>query len=424
VKSSNLLEAALSYAEKNCWKVLPLHSIRPGGECTCGNDECDRKGKHPRTQHGLKDASRDPEQIRKWWSTWPDANVGVATGEDSGIFVLDVDDKRDKAGSRSLQALRDGHLWQEDTRVSVTGNGKHLLFLHPGVRIKNGVSTLGPGLDIRGDGGYIVAPPSLHVSGRHYCWGNPEKPIANAPDWMLELLTTQSTPPSVFKERIYEVGEEIPVGQRNQTLFSKASLLRWQGLKHPELTVMLLVLNGEFCVPPLSDEEVIRIGKSAAEYETALKPTKLFWSMFNWEAWFSDSRFSERTATHDGWRTNLLGRAWQRGGVLPATLGHLRKYAKAGRGFDDTQVKNILFDFEHLEVEADSFLVNREMVVQYADAVQKAFQSKRIGSRGGIRSAAARRANHKKMNGIRDTKDIDGVEAFASPLGEESYIQN
>ena len=89
------LEAALSYARKG-WQVLPLHSIRPDGGCTCGNPGCGSPGKHPRTQHGVKDATTDEKLIRTWWSRWPDANVGVATGPASGIWwSFDVDPRHD-----------------------------------------------------------------------------------------------------------------------------------------------------------------------------------------------------------------------------------------------------------------------------------------------------------------------------------------
>jgi len=87
--SPDLLRAALDYVERG-WFVVPLHSPAKGG-CSCGRSDCASPGKHPRTAHGLKDASREPAKVREWWQRWPDANIGVLTGPESGIIVLDVD---------------------------------------------------------------------------------------------------------------------------------------------------------------------------------------------------------------------------------------------------------------------------------------------------------------------------------------------
>src|SRR6266700_2778202 len=78
------LDAALTYAQKHGWAVLPIHTPR-GGQCSCGNPTCTSVGKHPRTPHGVKDATTDEATIRDWWTRWPDANIGIATGADSGL---------------------------------------------------------------------------------------------------------------------------------------------------------------------------------------------------------------------------------------------------------------------------------------------------------------------------------------------------
>jgi hypothetical protein len=83
------LEAALAYARDGL-HVFPLHNTDVAGACSCGRTDCHSAGKHPRTGHGHRDASTDPQQIRRWWSMWPDANVAIATGE-SGLVVIDVD---------------------------------------------------------------------------------------------------------------------------------------------------------------------------------------------------------------------------------------------------------------------------------------------------------------------------------------------
>lgn len=172
--SGRMLKAALAYAAMG-WHVFPVHTPVRGGGCSCGGDTCGSIGKHPRTAHGVKDATTDPEQIRAWWTEWPTANIGVATGRISGIVVLDIDPRN--GGDESLDALRE-HLAETVTGLT-GGNGQHLVNGYPpGVdRIKG--RPLAPGIDVKADGGYIVVPPSLHASGRHYRWE-----ISSRPDEM------------------------------------------------------------------------------------------------------------------------------------------------------------------------------------------------------------------------------------------------
>lgn len=160
------LDAALSYAARG-WHVFPVHSVRDGA-CSCGDAECDSPGKHPRTDHGCLDATTDEDRIRAWWAEWPDANVGIGTGEASGIVVLDIDAK--SGGPVSLERLVVERGPLPTTReVETGGGGQHLYFRHPGepVKTRAGVAN---GVDIRGDGGYVVAPPSNHISTRNYRW--------------------------------------------------------------------------------------------------------------------------------------------------------------------------------------------------------------------------------------------------------------
>ena len=98
--STPLVVAALGYARRG-WPVLPLHTATPHG-CTCQQERCTSAGKHPRTPHGLHEASQDPEQIRAWWRRWPAANIGIRTGRDAGLLVLDLD--RHHGGLDSLEA--------------------------------------------------------------------------------------------------------------------------------------------------------------------------------------------------------------------------------------------------------------------------------------------------------------------------------
>lgn len=189
MNASTLKEAALWYAEHG-WPVVPLHSIEDGA-CTCKRSGCSSPGKHPRTRHGLKDANRNHIQISGWWQTWPDANIGIKTGKHAGIVVLDIDPRH--GGDESLAELIRQHGELPDTVEAQTGGGgRHLIFAHPGDEVPNRAN-IRPGIDVRGDGGYIVGSPSVHISGRAYAWrsghGPDELQPAPMPTWLRELLT-------------------------------------------------------------------------------------------------------------------------------------------------------------------------------------------------------------------------------------------
>lgn len=181
--------AALVYARRG-WPVLPCHtpSAGPAG-CSCGRAGCPSAGKHPRVRGGLHAASTDEGQVRRWWARWPSANVAVRTGAESGLVVLDVDPAR--GGEASLAALVADHgAFFAGTRVVATGGGGlHLYFAHPGGRVPNDAGRrLGPGIDVRGDGGYVLAPPSLHLSGARYRPAGSCRELAPMPGWLAERL--------------------------------------------------------------------------------------------------------------------------------------------------------------------------------------------------------------------------------------------
>ncbi|MET0425288.1 MAG: bifunctional DNA primase/polymerase [Actinoplanes sp.] len=155
-----LLTAALAYARHGI-PVLPVHTPDQGG-CSCDRGaRCEHAGKHPRLRHGLTDASTDPRRIEMWWRRWPTANVGLRTG-----VVMDVADVDSVEGWHGLVHLLDGAL-PAGPRVRTGGGGRHLWFRPTGQG--NRVRLL-PGLDWRGAGGYVLAPPSRHASGGDYRW--------------------------------------------------------------------------------------------------------------------------------------------------------------------------------------------------------------------------------------------------------------
>jgi putative DNA primase/helicase len=191
--SYDLLPTAKEYASRG-WQVLPLFGVL-GSHCTCSTEPCGCIGKHPLTWDGLKSATTDAEQIAFWWTCHHTLNVGVATGECSGIFVLDIDINSAKHGDVSLSQLEAQHSPLPPTVEAITGSGgRHLIFKHPGFTVANkqNSGSLGHGIDVRGDGGYIVAPGSRHKSGGVYQWKAGHSPDdlspAEAPAWLIGLL--------------------------------------------------------------------------------------------------------------------------------------------------------------------------------------------------------------------------------------------
>jgi len=174
-----LLAAALDYAARGL-QVIPLD------------------GKLPRTAHGLKDASTAPEQIWAWWRQWPTADVGIVTGETSGIVVLDIDGEAGEASLAGLVARFGPYPPTLEARTG--GGGRHLYFGHPGGgrRIGNRQG-IAPKLDVRGDGGYVVAPPSGHKSGSSYTWLT-DLPPAD-PGWFLKVYETRDREAKEAKAR-------------------------------------------------------------------------------------------------------------------------------------------------------------------------------------------------------------------------------
>jgi len=180
------LGAALAYAAHG-WAVFPVHGIVEKS-CGCGGSDCSSPGKHPLTRHGCKEASSDAGVIEGWWRRWPHANLALATGSGSGVIVVDVDPP---AGEQSLERLgRAGYPLPQTVAVRTGSGGTHLYYRAPRAAVGNsagrlpGVELELPGVDLRAEGGYVVAPPSLHVSGARYRWIEDEIMLADAPPWL------------------------------------------------------------------------------------------------------------------------------------------------------------------------------------------------------------------------------------------------
>jgi hypothetical protein len=198
-------------------------------------------------------------EARGWLRQWPEAGIGVLTGPISGLVVIDVD--AGHGGSESLEKLEDEHGALPTTVECRTGGGgRHLYFAHPGGLVRNKVG-LAPGIDIRADGGYVVAPPSLHASGLRYVWVEGRAPestrIAALPDWILgQVIKEQARRGHPIAHWRRLVCEGVPMGERNSTIASLAGHLLRHGVDAAVVMELLLCWNRTRCRPPLADEEV------------------------------------------------------------------------------------------------------------------------------------------------------------------------
>jgi len=261
------MRAALGYAERG-WPVLPVWWPEfvdgrgdEAGRCACGDAECGSAGKHPLglvARHGVLDATTEIEQIERWWGRFPLANVGVATGDRSGVVVIDIDARHD--GASRLAAVERRYLPLPRTVEAETGGGgRHLYFAHRDGEVPSAVGIV-PGVDVRGEGGYVVAPPSLHASGLEYAWLPGQSPVelapAALPAWLADLARHQAEPSRVvggedgdperprrpllpatpadrltFQELMAEVG--VHPGGREQEMHR----CPWHDDRHPSLSV-------------------------------------------------------------------------------------------------------------------------------------------------------------------------------------------
>jgi hypothetical protein len=183
---------ALEYARRG-WRVFPCHGIvAPGwgikiATCDCKlRSGCKDAGKHPACARGFLDATRNATVIRGWRSG---SNVAIATGAASGLFVVDID-PRNGGGATLAKLEREHGAFSRDAVVVTGGGGLHLYFQYPrgGAPIASGGDVFGVGVDLKGDGGYVIAPPSLHASLKNYRWlrGAIPAKLPNAPAWLLK----------------------------------------------------------------------------------------------------------------------------------------------------------------------------------------------------------------------------------------------
>jgi hypothetical protein len=247
IQESERFTAALDYLRRG-WSVLPIEP----------------HGKRPLVPwRPFQSGAASVDAVRQWFERWPDANIGLVTGGLSGLVVLDVDTGH--GGADSLAALEQEHGALPVTLEALTGGGgRHLYFRHPASPVMNRVG-LRAGIDLRGDGGCVVAPPSVHSSGRRYAWVTgrslDEVPLAPLPHWLQGAAdsTRKSHPVAHWRSLVRDGVDE---GQRNASLASLSGHLLGRDVDPEVVLELLLAWNRVRCRPPLDDAEVARVVSS------------------------------------------------------------------------------------------------------------------------------------------------------------------
>lgn len=250
---NKLLDAAIEYATKYKWAVFP----------------CSPMSKKPLTPHGCKDAKKSVGAIKAWWKRWPDASIGIATGSVSGLIVIDEDLDEDKG----LNGYEEVSEWERingalpATVQCITGRGGyHLYYQYDGTDIKNRAGIL-YGVDVRGEGGYVIAPPSMHPNGTEYQWEDAPDEVDLAPidATVRRFLFGESEKPKTAAD--FKLPDRIQSGERNDTLFRLACSMQSQGLPDAAIMAALEQTNQTACDEPVSDAELTTIVESALRYQ-------------------------------------------------------------------------------------------------------------------------------------------------------------
>lgn len=340
----SLRDAALKYASRGI-RVAPAYGLIDG-RCECAQPECSSPGKHPRTHRGLHDGTTDVGIINEWWRKWPEANIMVCTGimtDGQYLTVLDVDVKNDHDGHERLREVEQQfgvRVPEAPTVLSGRGGGVHYWFVSP-VEVRNGSNILPrdsgepSGLDVRGEGGYVIAPPSRHYSGDRYTWdaGSVDR-LPSWPSWLgtkTERERKQSAEPLAGK---------FIQGGRNNALTSLAGVMRRKGCSEQEIVALLSTSNRTRCHPPLDPKDVEKIARSVSKYEpsdpvtgTDAAPPADAWAQYQYIS--SVATFTERPKS----RQYLLTDLRTNHGVLPVgKAGMLIAEGGAGKTMALTQL--------------------------------------------------------------------------------------
>lgn len=246
----SMYDAAIEYAKKG-FAVFPLKY----------------RDKVPLTRNGCKDATTDAAQIKAWWQKYPNANIGLATGSVSqNVFVIDLDIDEDCGidGYHSLEDWQREHGDFPETWTAITGRGGYHLYYRGNGKIKNRAGII-DGVDIRGNGGYVVAPPSIHKNGNRYEWeySPDEFEIAKADNNVEYFLNHDDQKQGTT----FTMPNIVAAGQRNQMLFRFACMMQAKGASDQSVFAATMAENESSCSPPLTEQEVRIIVSSATKYD-------------------------------------------------------------------------------------------------------------------------------------------------------------
>ena len=249
----SMMEIAIKYAEMGL-AVFPV-----------------RQNKAPFTPHGCKDAKTDIRAIKAWWKRYPDANIGIATGSISGGIVvidIDIDENKGVYGDESLREWEKENGELPETWRAITGRGGYHIYYRSDEKIKN-TTNLYPGIDIRGEGGYVVAPPSIHQNGNYYQWefDPDDTDLHFADQQVMKFIKGKS---SVDQKEKFKLPDKIKSGERNDTLFRYGCSLQAKGYSDEEILNKLEDANTR-CDIPLKDNELTTIYNSVLEKEKGIR---------------------------------------------------------------------------------------------------------------------------------------------------------
>ena len=271
-----MVDEALRYASEGI-PVFPLHWLKQDGSCSCRlGAMCQAKAKHPLIKNWGDEATTDADKIKAWWSKTPLANIGIPMGEKSGLVALDVDTRHD--GVKSLNELEVEYGALPKTITATTGSGgKHYVFKYTEALALKNVVGFRDGLDVRTQGGLIVAAPSMHQSGNRYSWDEGRSPFdceaADMPEWLVDEIRKVGTKISE-KKTGKKTMKKIKEGGRNNHLASLAGTLRRKGIGEEGIIATLRAENKDRLEPPLDDATVVAIAKSIARYEPSADGNK------------------------------------------------------------------------------------------------------------------------------------------------------
>ena len=249
-----ICDDAMGYASLGI-RVFPCHGITDEMKCRCGDENCNSPGKHPKTHNGLHSASLDPIYIKMAWGQekWGNNLAGVS-GET--FWVLDVDKKHGGLETLAEWEKEFGEL--DAAWIQKTGGGGRQYFFKHTAGITNTSGKIGDGIDTRGEGGYVMLPPSKHVSGELYRWHKDKRPhvkeLFEAPEWLLTKVFDYLGDRPAKRLDHNEVFEGIAEGSRNDAIFRLAASLRAQGVDY-DIALSQCLYAASRCKPPFPERE-------------------------------------------------------------------------------------------------------------------------------------------------------------------------